>query len=176
MAEEEENKEEEEGEEGEQQETKAEDKGKLRKKRIIIVLIIVLVIALGGGAAAYFFLYKPAHHKKNPLTPAPIVKAAPIYIDMKEFIVNLTTNSNNPSFIKLAIALQVPNPQDQKIVEEYLPSLRDAFYFYLRSLRIEDLQGSAGMYRLKEQLLVRANKIVYPAHITDVLFKDIIVQ
>ena len=51
------------------------------------------------------------------------------------------------------------------------------FQVYLRELRVEDeLSGSAGVYRLKEELLARVNAAVEPINVTDVLFKEMLVQ
>jgi flagellar FliL protein len=52
----------------------------------------------------------------------------------------------------------------------------DAVNTYLRELRASDLSGSAGIQRLREELLIRANKSLAPVKINDVLFKEIVVQ
>jgi flagellar protein FliL len=57
-----------------------------------------------------------------------------------------------------------------------LPRIIDNFQVYLRELRVEDLKGSGGMYRLREELLLRVNAAVAPAKINDVLFKEMLVQ
>ena len=41
---------------------------------------------------------------------------------------------------------------------------------------LPDLRGSAGLYRLREELLVRVNKAAAPAKVSDVLFKEMLVQ
>ena len=46
----------------------------------------------------------------------------------------------------------------------------------LRELRPSDLDGSAGLYRLKEELTRRVNVAIAPSRINAVLFKEIIVQ
>jgi flagellar FliL protein len=61
-------------------------------------------------------------------------------------------------------------------VEPYLPRILDAFQVYLREMRTSDLQGSAGVYRLKEDLQRRINAAIYPATVTNVLFKEILIQ
>jgi flagellar protein FliL len=43
-------------------------------------------------------------------------------------------------------------------------------------LRPTDLDGSAGLYRLKEELTRRVNAAIAPSHINAVLFKEIVVQ
>jgi flagellar FliL protein len=62
------------------------------------------------------------------------------------------------------------------VVNENLPRIVDNFQVYLRELRVDDLQGSAGMYRLREELLRRVNLAVRPARVKDVLFKEMLVQ
>ena len=57
-----------------------------------------------------------------------------------------------------------------------MPRIVDNFQVYLRELRIEDLQGAAGMYRLREELLSRVGKAAQPAEIVDILFKEMLIQ
>ena len=52
----------------------------------------------------------------------------------------------------------------------------DMFQTYLREMRPEELRGSAGMYRLREELLARANIAATPAKIIDVLFVEMLIQ
>ncbi|MFQ5467950.1 MAG: flagellar basal body-associated FliL family protein, partial [Kiloniellaceae bacterium] len=47
---------------------------------------------------------------------------------------------------------------------------------YLRELRIQDLQGSAGLQRLREELLLRVATAAYPAQVRDVLFREMLIQ
>ncbi len=46
----------------------------------------------------------------------------------------------------------------------------------MRELRLEDLGGSAGLFRLKEELLFRVNRAVEPVRVTDILFREMLVQ
>ncbi len=63
-----------------------------------------------------------------------------------------------------------------ELIEPRMPRVLDAFQVYLRELRPSDLEGSAGLYRLKEELLRRVNLAVYPASVDNILFKEILVQ
>ena len=68
---------------------------------------------------------------------------------------------------------------DQKMIEQIqpiMPRVMDAFQTYLRELRPSDLDGSAGLYRLKEELTRRINASTSPSRINAVLFKEIVVQ
>ena len=57
-----------------------------------------------------------------------------------------------------------------------MPRVVDGFQVYLRELRPEDFQGSAGMFLLRQELLRRVNLAARPVKVTDVLFREVIVQ
>ena len=70
----------------------------------------------------------------------------------------------------------MPNEATSAQVQPLMPRLMDAFHTYLRELRPSDLDGSAGLYRLKEELTRRVNAAIAPSRINAVLFKEIVVQ
>ena len=47
---------------------------------------------------------------------------------------------------------------------------------FMRELRAGDLSGSAGLFRLKEELTRRVNVAVAPQQVSAVLFKEIVIQ
>lgn len=106
---------------------------------------------------------------------APASQATYFY-DLPEMLVNLDSTGARPSFLKLQVALELREPDAASRLEPLLPRIVDAFQVYLRQLRVEDLNGSAGMLRLKEELLRRVNLAVAPMTVESVLFKEIIVQ
>ncbi len=56
------------------------------------------------------------------------------------------------------------------------PRVIDLFQTYLRDMRPEELRGSEGTYRLREELIARANLAAAPVHVVDVLFTELLVQ
>ena len=99
-----------------------------------------------------------------------------IFYELPDMIVNLNTSGNQPRFLKIRVALEFG---DRKIVSKIrrdMPRIIDHFQVYLRELRREDLRGSAGMYRLKEELMIRVNQTVQPSRVRDVLFREMLVQ
>ncbi len=74
------------------------------------------------------------------------------------------------------MVLELRDGKQIENVKYLLPRVTDSLIFYLRGLRPSDLNGPAALYRLREELMIRFNKILSPVEITDVLFKDIIVQ
>ena len=186
-----------EGEGSEQAEFEAGGGGGSKKKLLLIILPLVLVI--GGAAAAYFLGFaKPilamfgkkdeasadAHPaEEHGAKPAEEHGAAPaaatgkaVMYSMPEMLVNINTAGRTKSFLKIKVTLELNNEADVARIEDVLPRIVDNFQVYLRELRVEDLQGAAGMYRLREELLNRVNAAVRPAQIKDVLFTDFLLQ
>lgn len=162
--------------EGETQEG-AEAGGSSSKKKLIIIGGAAVAVLLVGGGAAFFLTGSPA-------TPAvadvAAVEAASqphaYYYDLPMMILNLSTADERPTFVKMEIALEVSDDKMLEVIKPNLPRVLDAFQTYMRELRASDLQGSAGLFRLKEELQRRVNIAVYPARVDDVLFKNVIVQ
>jgi flagellar FliL protein len=99
-----------------------------------------------------------------------------VFYTLPDFLINLNTGGKQTSFLKAVIVLEVKNEAEVPLIEANLPRLMDGFNTYLRELRASDLSGTAGIQRLREELLLRANKSLAPVQINDVLFKSIVVQ
>ncbi|MFN3132940.1 flagellar basal body-associated FliL family protein [Roseibium sp.] len=148
------------------------------KKKLILFGAIGLVVLLAVGGGAYYFLFMG----DSMPAPAPGEEAVPqevqrpvVFYDLPEMTVNLATEGRT-TYLKVRIALEVENRAMIEQIQPYLPRILDAFQIYLRELRPADLEGSAGLFRLKEELLRRINLSVYPAKVEGVLFKEILVQ
>jgi flagellar FliL protein len=149
-------------------------KKKLPLKLIIIAAAGLLVVG-GGGAAAYLMLggsSKPAEEANA----APVVKPA-VFMDLPDVLVNLSSaGSDRTQYLKVKVVLEVPDQTLVQQIQPVLPRVMDAFQTYLRELRATDLDGSAGLYRLKEELTRRVNASIAPNRVNAVLFKEIVVQ
>ena len=89
---------------------------------------------------------------------------------------NLNTGGQGASFLKAQISLEVDRESYIADLEAKMPRILDEFNAYMRELRPEDLDGSAGIFRLKEELLMRINQAVAPTRVKDVLFRQFLVQ
>jgi flagellar protein FliL len=136
----------------------------------IVVGAIVAVGAAGGGA--YHFL-----GGRSEAAPAANTVKPPVFYDMPEVLVNLSSSgSDRTQYLKVKVTLELPNEAMKAQIEPFMPRLMDTFQTYLRELRATDLDGSAGLYRLKEELTRRVNDAIAPERINAVLFKEIVVQ
>ncbi len=169
MAEEENEEEQEEGaEEGEEAPKKS--------KKLLFILAPIILLVLGGGgyfAASSFGLLgetqEVASNKEQPQAPA-------YYHELPELVVILSSKEKKAHFLKMKIALEVADVRVAEALQPNLPRVLDLFQVYLRELRAQDLEGSQGIYRLKEELLKRINLAVHPSRVNRILFKEIIVQ
>ncbi len=122
----------------------------------------------GHGAAA------PGGH--GAPAPAPRAPGAPNYFDMPELVANLNAPGRRASYIKVRSKLELARADDAGAVQAAMPRLLDLFTTYMRELRPEELRGSAGTQRLREELMARANIALGAPKVTDVLFQEILVQ
>ena len=100
----------------------------------------------------------------------------PIMVDLPEMVANLNSDSRQPRYIKLKAEVQVAHRQDVAAVTAAMPQLQDLFQTYLREQRPEDLRGAIGTYRLRQELIARADVAVAPVRIEDILFVEMLVQ
>ena len=169
----------EEGEEGDEEGGEPRSGGGRKKLFLIIGLVILLLI--GAAAAAYFTgLLDPLlgggdqHAEGGKGEGAPASSA--VFYEIPEMLVNLNTGGRKSTLLKIRVSLELEKQEDVPKIIAVLPRIIDNFQVYLRELRIEDLQGSAGMYRLREELLTRVNVAAHPTKINAVLFKEMLVQ
>ncbi|MGE0753539.1 MAG: flagellar basal body-associated FliL family protein [Alphaproteobacteria bacterium] len=149
--------------------------GKKSKKKIIVLGVLALILVGGGAGGAYYAGLFGGGDKEAKARDAEGATQS-VYYTMPEFLVNLNSAGKSSSFLKTTIILELKGQTDVLVVEANLPRLMDAFNTYLRELRSSDLAGSAGIQRLREELLLRTNKALAPTEINDVLFKEIVVQ
>jgi flagellar protein FliL len=145
---------------------------KSKLKLIIIAAVAVLVIA--GGGASWFFFFRG--HGEEVHAEAPVAKP-PVFIDVPDMLVNLLgAPGERVQYLKVKVVLEVKEEKQVEVIKPTMPRVTDIFQTYLRELRPSDLAGSAGLFRLKEELTRRVNAAVSPGQVNAVLFKEIIVQ
>jgi flagellar FliL protein len=134
----------------------------------------VLVLGGAGGGAWFFLFSKKDHHEEKP---APVAAKPPAFVDMPEVVVNLSsTNNGRAQYLKAKIVLEVVDQKTADEIKPILPRVLDSFQTFLREMRANDLEGSAGLYRVRDELTKRVNLAVAPTRINAVLFKEIVVQ
>lgn len=152
------------------------------KKLVLFFILPVLVVVgsatgvyLSGIADPYLNEYLPTKAGDEKDKTRQLARSA-VFFDLPELLVNLNSTGRRTNFLKLSISLELENQSDVEQLELLLPRIIDSFQVYLRELRVNDLRGSAGIYRLREDLLRRVSETVKPVKVNDVLFKEMLVQ
>lgn len=155
--------------------------------KLVIIIGAAAIVVLLGGAGLYVFLSSssaPVVNAQSGVAGATsdghggtIVAGHTFIFNLPPMIVNLSNDEGQKgAFMKLTVALEVANEQVMLDIQPSMAKVVDAFQVYLRELRRSDLEGSAGVYRLKEELLRRVNVAIYPNRVESILFKEILVQ
>ncbi len=135
-----------------------------------------LLVLLGLGAGAYFFFFAGKTEKPQTAQTIPLVPPQVAFYDVPDMVVNIQTPDGSPAYLKLGVALELESPEEKAGLQVLMPRVIDQFQAYLRELRVDDLRGSAGVLRLKEELLRRINVAIEPYRVRDVLLKEMIIQ
>jgi flagellar FliL protein len=143
-------------------------------KLFILIGAAALAVVL-GGAGLFVFLSANSAPAGNAAAGGPVAARSFIF-NLPPMVVNLNNEGDAGAMMKLQLALEVADEAMMVEIQPRMAKVTDAFQVYLRELRRSDLEGSAGIYRLKEELLRRVNVAIYPSRVESILFKEILVQ
>lgn len=146
------------------------------KKKLLLLALPLLLAGVGGGLWAAGVLPGPLGKAAPAPEEAKAAAKLPVFADLPDMVANLNAGARRTAFVKLKARLELARAEDQAVVAASMPRLLDLFQTYLREMRPEELRGSAGTYRLREELIARANIAVHPTRVVDVLFTELLVQ
>lgn len=175
---------------------------KLAGKTLVLFIVLPALVILGGGGATAFFLFgqqppakeekaegegkhkdakggKGAKGAKGKAPEGAEVTSGPdgvLYYPLPEMLVNITTGDGRPVYLKLKLTVEVSSDEAVAALDAATPRVLDQFQAFLRELRVDDIAGSAGAYRLRLELLRRVNLAIAPAEANAVLIEDMLVQ
>ncbi len=149
------------------------------KKKLVILALPILLIAVGAGL--WFTGILPGllgmgHKAETEEHQAKDTPHAPVFVELPEMVANLNAPGRRASFVKIKVRLELSKEADQAAFTAAQPRVVDVFQTYLREMRPDELRGSAGTYRLREELIARASLAAAPAQVVDVLFSELLVQ
>jgi flagellar FliL protein len=160
---------------------------KKAKKQLPIKLIAIVVGVLAVLGAAGFFLWPMLSHgkekteakKEKPKEEEEEDKEAGkeiAFLTLPEILFNLKATKGKGSILKATFVLELRKVLDKEKVEHLKPLIIDQLQSYLRELEVTDIQGAAGLERIRQELLTRINISIAPIKIRQVLVKDFIIQ
>ncbi|WP_374764502.1 flagellar basal body-associated FliL family protein [Yunchengibacter salinarum] len=152
----------------------------------VVLLILILVVSLLSGGEekpegdpelnrmAEEQAEKQAAEQAKANKPPE--KKELLFHTLPDQLYNLNTEGEGSSFLRARITLELDRPSFKADIEKKMPRILDEFNTYMRELRPQDLEGSSGIFRLKEELLMRINQAVAPTRVNDILFEEFLVQ
>jgi flagellar protein FliL len=144
------------------------------KSKLKLIIVAAAVLAIVGGGATWFFFFR--HSGEEMHAEAPAAKP-PVFVEVPDMLVNLVGQpGERVQYLKVKLMLEVKEEKQVEAIKPTMPRVTDIFQTYLRELRPSDLNGSAGLFRLKEELTKRVNLAVAPSQVNAVLFKEVVVQ
>ena len=99
----------------------------------------------------------------------------PVYLPIENMLVNLNTGGRGIVLLRISVSLELESEEDRAAIDILMPTIMNDFQVYLRSLRPDDLEGTKGLTRIQEELLVRINQSITPKRIRRILFEDFLI-
>jgi flagellar protein FliL len=146
-----------------------------KSKFKLMIMIVGALAVLGIGAATWFVFFRHAADEMHAEAMPPA--KPPVFVEVPDMMVNLAgAPGERVQYLRVKVVLEVKEEKQVEEIRPTMPRVTDIFQTYLRELRPADLAGSAGLFRLKEELTRRVNAAVAPIKVSAVLFKEIVVQ
>lgn len=98
------------------------------------------------------------------------------FYTLPDLVVNIQSSDGRPVHLKLTLTLEMHDASVAEHLQAEMPRLRDMFQAFLREVRPEELNGSAGTFQLRAEILRRINLIAAPGKIDAVLIEEMLVQ
>jgi flagellar FliL protein len=161
-------------------EEKAPEKG--GKSKLLILIGAAVLLLCGSGAGLYFtgmldsVLGSESEIAGSADADSSEAEVTSVFYELPDIVVSLNTGQRKSRFLKVRVNLELTSSDDTPRIEKLMPRIMDYFQVYLRELSVEDVNGSAGTFRLREELLKRVNAALAPTRVNDVLFIELLIQ
>lgn len=155
----------------------ASEPEKPKKKRMLVIVGVGAVLLLGAAGGGYMLLGRGGGGEHAaPAASHGEEGAADVYVEAPAMLVNLRSADGQTRYLKLRFILVAANAAKADEIKDKLPSILDALQPFLRELRPEDLNGSAAVFRVKEEMMVRARSVFGADAVRNILIQDLVQQ
>ncbi|VAV89623.1 hypothetical protein MNBD_ALPHA06-832 [hydrothermal vent metagenome] len=147
---------------------------------VLLVAVVAVLMLMGGGKEEEVVLDEhgnPVVADGEEAGGDHVAAVVPLFYQMPDIMVNISGEEEGEQLVlQIKMQLEVPDQDTIHQLDTLLPRVVDQYQGFLRELRIEDVKGSAGNYRLRLELLRRVNLAIQPAHVNDVLIERLLVN
>ena len=142
-------------------------------RRVVLGLVVLLVLVGGGAAALHFHLVRlPAFLGGRAAPPRPLPT---VEVGVPQITTNLNGNSSN--FAQITLTVGLAGPGAAKTFNARMPAIENALIADVRSLSLTQLNGAAGMQRLRKSVATLLDGILgSPSAVRAVYFTQFVVQ
>jgi len=157
---------------------------KSKKLRQWLVVIFAVILLIGVAITGILFLapgVAPDYSNVGGITgkgkkEAETEKKGQGYIyNMEPFVVNLA-DQGRPRYLKVRMSIE---SQQMKVNEEYekrLPQLRDTILTVLSNKTFGEISDSEGKKKLREEIILKLNRLLWGFQVKTVYFTEFIIQ
>ena len=156
--------------------------------KILIMLIgVVMVLMLGLGGGLFMMWNKLSAMETRVQSTAedaeqddqdssvPVEKLLGPIFSLETFIVNLA-DEGGKRYLRMTIDLELDSEELESEVKKRLPQVRDSVLTILPAKRFDDISSAKGKTALRDQMLERINGLLTRGKVTNIYFKEFVVQ
>lgn len=148
---------------------------------MLIVVLMVFMLGMGGGMFMLWNKLSELHVQSAAIAGTNPAQGnsqeqsiGPIY-SLATFIVNLADKGGN-RYLRVTMDLELGNPELETELTKRLPQVRDSILMILPSKRFDDISSAEGKTALRDELLEKINSLLTQGKITNIYFKEFVVQ
>jgi flagellar FliL protein len=142
---------------------------------------MVLMVGMGGGLFLMWNKLSAINIQANANAAgqpgqdgSPDQPLGTIY-GLDTFIVNLADKGGN-RYLRITMDLELGVPDLEAEIDKRLPQIRDSILMILPSKRFEDISPVDGKIALRDEILQTVNGYLSQGEITNIYFKEFVVQ
>lgn len=157
--------------------------------KIFIILIgvtMVFMFGLGGGLFMMWNKLSAMEIRRAQVSAAngdeaganisvPVEELLGPIFTLDTFIVNLA-DKGGKRYLRVSMDLELDSEKLENEVKKRLPQVRDSILSILPTKRFEDISSAKGKTDLRDQILTRINGLLARGQITNIYFKEFVVQ
>ncbi len=162
----------------EEEELAAKNKSS-RKKLLILILPILIVIGLSVG---FYYVFNREYKSSDAIYSiirkpgADGAESITVFYDLPEIAVPLHNSGPDQERLLLRLNLELSAIEDVASVETMTARINDTVISHIIELTPAELEGSNGLYWLKEELFYRLNLVVAPVKLSGLNIKSFEIQ
>jgi len=153
----------------------------MSNKILIILIGVMMVFVLGLGGGFFMMWNKLSAMETQTQSPSdqdasvPVEKLLGPIFPLDTFIVNLA-DKGGKRYLRITIDLELDDKELESEVTKRLPQVRDSILTILPTKSFEDISSAKGKTALRDEMLERINGMLARGQITNIYFKEFVVQ